>query len=348
MARRGVIASIRKFFRKHREKRYLYRKALAGEYFFSLGTTRLVSSRGIAEICDVHADIPMSSRVDPEYVRSIPERCANVSKSKESLSIYLCTDSISLFVDEVLGKIKRPFVLVTGDSDVSVSAANIKNIELLGSNQYLKRWFAQNLEFSHPKVGPMPIGLDYHSAWQDPRHYGGRNILPALQEAELRAICRSAKAFCQREPLAVCDWLGRSAYGDREEAGQKIAVDARFVPEGRLPRYELWQKYAEYAFVASPFGVGLDCHRTWEAIALGCIPIIKTSAMARLFEGMPVLVVQNWNQVTSEYLKQQQKNLAAQQFDYSKIFLTYWWDRINHDMQGQCCLSAVNDMPSLI
>jgi hypothetical protein len=348
MPRRDVITSVRRFFRKHRERRYIYRKALADEYFFSLGTSRLFSSRGIAEICDVHADIPMSGRVDPEYVRSIPERCARALESKGALSIYLCTDSIPLFVDEILGKIKHPFVLVTGDSDVSASVANIKNIDLLASNEYLRRWFGQNLEFSHPKVEPMPIGLDYHSAWRDPRHYGGRNILPALQEAELRAICRSANGFSKRKPLAVCDWLGRSAYGDREEARYGIAEEASFVPQGRLPRYDLWQKYAEYAFVASPFGIGLDCHRTWEAIALGCIPIVKESPLTPLFEGMPVLVVESWDQVNLKYLQQQQEKFASQQFDYSKIFLTYWWGRINKGMQGQSLVSTVDDMCSLV
>lgn len=348
MPRRDLITSVRRFFRKHRERRYIYRKALADEYFFSLGTTRLFSSRGIVEICEIHPDLPISGRVDTEYVRSIPKRCANISRSSNALSIYLCTDSISLFVDEILEKIKHPFVLVTGDSDVSVSAANIKKIHLLASNQYLKRWFAQNLEFSHPKVEPMPIGLDYHSAWQDPRHYGGKNILPALQEAELRTICQSAKGFIERKPLTVCDWLGRSAYGDREEARCGISAGARFVPEVRLPRYELWQKYAEYSFVASPFGVGLDCHRTWEAIALGCVPIIKTSAMVRLFEGMPVLVIENWAEVTPEFLKEQHAIFSKKEFDYSKIFLPYWVMRIREASNPIKLMSSVNNMKSLI
>lgn len=348
MPRRDIITSVRRFFRKHRERRYIYRKALADEYFFSLGAGRLFSSRGIVEICDVHPDLPMSGRVNPVYVRSIPERCAIVPEGKGTLSIYLCTDSIPLFVEEVLGKIKRPFVLVTGDSDDSVSAANIKSIDLLVSNEYMKRWFAQNLEFSHPKVEPMPIGLDYHSGWQDPRHYGSRNILPALQEAELRAICRSAKGFSMRKPLAICDWLGRSAYGDREEARHGIAEDARYVPDGRLPRNELWQKYAEYAFVASPFGVGLDCHRTWEAIALGCIPIVKASPMTPLFEGLPVLIIKNWNQITPDYLKRQQQEFGVREFSYEKLFLTYWLANIREDKILYKINSSMDNVACLI
>lgn len=348
MKRRSPISAIEKFFRKHREKRYFYRTLLADEYFFSLSTTRLMSSRGIIENCDIQADSPGSSSVAEEYVRSIPQRIEQVAIDRDYVSLYLCTDSIRLFVNEVLENIRCPFVLVTGDSDLAVNGSTIKNIETLVSNSHLKKWFAQNLDYKHPKIEPMPIGLDFHSAWQNPRHYRGEYILPAHQEGELRSICRAAKKFSERYPLVVCDWIGHSTYGDREEARRGIPENARFVPSRRLPRHELWQRYAKYAFVASPSGVGMDCHRTWEAIALGCVPIVKRSSLTPLFASMPVLIVENWSEVTSEYLQQQQQEFAAQKFNYSKILLIYWRAQINRVEQGQSCVSTIDDMCSLI
>ena len=38
-----------------------------------------------------------------------------------------------------------------------------------------------------------------------------------------------------------------------------------------------WNKQKDFAFVLCPHGGGLDCHRNWEALCLGCIPIVKTS-----------------------------------------------------------------------
>ncbi len=348
MKRRSPLSAIKKFFRKHREKRYFYRKLLANEYFFSLATTRLLSSRGIIESCDIHSETPGSSAVAEEYVRSIPKRFEQIATDRDFVSIYLCTDSVPLFVNEVLERIRHPFVLATGDSDLAVSESTIQNIEALLANPYLKRWFAQNLSYNHSKIEHMPIGIDFHSAWHNPRHYSGMHILPAHQEGELRSICQTAKKFSERDALVVCDWIGHSSYGDREEARLGIPENARFVPARRLPRHELWQEYAKHAFVASPFGVGLDCHRTWEALALGCVPIIKKSPLTPLFDGMPVLIVERWDLLTAEYLQQQQQNLAAQGFDYSKIFLTYWRSRINNDIQGQSCLSTIDDMCSLV
>lgn len=348
MKHRSAIAAIEKFFRKQREKRYFYRKLLSDEYFFSLSITRLVSSRGIMVNCDIHAESPQSSSVAEEYVRSICQRFDQIKVARHATSLYLCTDSVPLFINEVLEKIRHPFILVTGDSDLAVNASTIHNIELLLSNPYLKKWFAQNLSYDHAKIEAMPIGLDFHSAWQNPRHYSGRYILPAHQEGELRRICRAAKKFSKRDPLIVCDWIGHSRYGDREEARLGIPENARFVPTRRLPRHELWQEYSKHAFVASPSGMGMDCHRTWEAIALGCVPIVKRSPLARLTEGMPVLVVESWSQVTFEYLLEQQQNLATQKFDYSKTLLTFWQARINHVTHGQDCVSMLDEMCSLV
>ena len=44
----------------------------------------------------------------------------------------------------------------------------------------------------------------------------------------------------------------------------------------------------------SPQGNGLDCHRTWEALILKTIPIVRTSSLDPLYEGLPVVVVHEW------------------------------------------------------
>lgn len=70
-----------------------------------------------------------------------------------------------------------------------------------------------------------------------------------------------------------------------------------------MPRTELWKRKGEYAFSISPHGNGLDCHRTWEDLVLGCIVIVKTSSLDPLYEGLPVVIVKDWSEVTKENLK---------------------------------------------
>jgi len=73
--------------------------------------------------------------------------------------------------------------------------------------------------------------------------------------------------------------------------------------EGFMPRVELWKRKGEYAFSVSPHGNGLDCHRTWEDLVLGCIVIVKTSPLDALYEGLPVVIVKDWSEITRENLE---------------------------------------------
>ena len=47
----------------------------------------------------------------------------------------------------------------------------------------------------------------------------------------------------------------------------------------------------------SPPGNGVDCHRTWEAIALGAVPVVLRSALAStLVDAAPIVAVTSWEE----------------------------------------------------
>ena len=61
---------------------------------------------------------------------------------------------------------------------------------------------------------------------------------------------------------------------------------------------------AEYKFVISPVGGGFDTYRTWEALVLGCIPIIRRNPLSStLLAGLPVITVEEWTDVTPDNLR---------------------------------------------
>jgi hypothetical protein len=67
---------------------------------------------------------------------------------------------------------------------------------------------------------------------------------------------------------------------------------------------------SDYQFVASPMGNGYDCHRTWEALALGCVPIVNLGKLKKsqrepllqLYALFNIWVVLDWSEVTPETL----------------------------------------------
>ena len=101
------------------------------------------------------------------------------------------------------------------------------------------------------------------------------------------------------------------------------------VKEYRLiSRKTLWNNMLKYAFIASPHGNGLDCHRTWEALVLGCIPIVKKSPLDGLYEGLPVLIVNEWSDINEQLLKDKIEEFKNKQFNMDKLKLEYWINKI--------------------
>jgi hypothetical protein len=105
-------------------------------------------------------------------------------------------------------------------------------------------------------------------------------------------------------------------------------------------RLAAWKTQATYAFVASPSGVGFDCHRTWEALVLGCFPIVKHSPLDPLYAGLPVLIVDDWAEVTPERLKAIHAH-PLERGSMDKLTLAYWVGLIR--AQQQACLAAAGE-----
>merc|ERR1719347_862771 len=78
-------------------------------------------------------------------------------------------------------------------------------------------------------------------------------------------------------------------------------------------------------FTVSPPGYGWDCHRTWESILFGSIPIVLSSPhYQQLFSEAPVLAVKDWKAVTREKLL----NFRTSTSSKKHLFLDYWLERI--------------------
>ena len=61
----------------------------------------------------------------------------------------------------------------------------------------------------------------------------------------------------------------------------------------------------QYMFDISPPGHGIDCFRTWEALALGMIPIVLRSGtpLDELLRELPVVLVASFSEVTLPQLR---------------------------------------------
>ena len=91
------------------------------------------------------------------------------------------------------------------------------------------------------------------------------------------------------------------------------------------------QDLSEHKFCISPPGVGLDAHRTWEALMVGTIPIVMSSPLNGLFEDLPVVIVDSYSLITPESLEEMYQVIQsrANKYDFSKLYVHYWDKVIN-------------------
>lgn len=280
--------------------------------------TTFVSSRGLLKSCDSHNKNPSSSNpnIDPDLLENL----------RPGGSIYVCTDALVNFSQNFLPYITVDFVLVSGDSDVPINEALLHHpgIRTLIEHKHLLAWFAQNLATKHPKLQSLPIGLDYHTMWEHPGLWGISAVSPIAQENSLLNTYAASPEFNQRYLAGYCNWHFAIHRGDRQECHEKIDKTVSFFEPTAVPRNSNWLRQAECMFVVSPEGAGLDCHRTWESLLLGNIPIVKRNALSDLFNNLPVFIVEEWQEVNRDAMLSFAQAVSTQKFDFSPLFRECW------------------------
>jgi hypothetical protein len=80
-----------------------------------------------------------------------------------------------------------------------------------------------------------------------------------------------------------------------------------------------------YKFVISPEGNGIDCHRHYEALIAGCIPIVEENDLIKKKYGnCPILYTKDYSEITIPYLQIKYSEMIEQEYDFSKLFIQNW------------------------
>ena len=216
------------------------------------------------------------------------------------------------------------------------------------------RWYASNCDVSHPKVQCMPLGFAFHDTLAKEGEH------PAVTADKITNAYLAAPSNRDRRPLSarVDDWNERNN-PLRRDIWQQLTLHREFVTVfspafGRRNFSHLLAGYAAAAFVLSPPGNGFDCHRTWEAIAMGVIPILwnasayrtaQVGAAAavefegemRVYDSFPVVAVNNYSDITMAKLREWQTTVRDERhnrfdgFADERITNVFWMHRIYGD-----------------
>ena len=218
----------------------------------------------------------------------------------------------------------------------------------------LEHCYTWNKPFDHPKVSALPIGLNYnrqysvitkwleeytHNKKRKKNKKNRKNRKNKKLNDHKKLVCMNCTLQTNRSRVVLinkakqewhqfCDLLSfvpnSSSYYVYSE------VDGQLLVTVTNPKcYDQWK---HYKFVLSPEGTGLDCHRTWEALLIGCIPIVLSSNLNELYKNLPILVVQSWDDINKNMLEKEYiriiKNKKNKVYDMDILTLEYWQNKI--------------------
>jgi hypothetical protein len=225
--------------------------------------------------------------------------------------LFVGTHELDRFRLEILPRIHTRFLLITHNSDVNIDEQRAA----FADDERVVHWFAQNVAFRHTKITPIPIGLENRRL-----HCNGIvHDFDCLRQS-----------YCEKKPRIL---YGFSVGTNIEERRPALAALSRSTCTDELE----WTnsrayraKLNEYGFVASPPGNGIDCHRTWEALYLGVIPIVRQSP---LFSSSvyPILPVNDWDDLVSyneSDLREKYLRISKNICTCKQLWMPYWVETI--------------------
>ncbi|HRN78487.1 MAG TPA: glycosyltransferase [Candidatus Dependentiae bacterium] len=224
--------------------------------------------------------------------------------------VFVNPNYLHSFFPSIHQQINARYILVTHNSTFHAPGS----YESYLNDPKLVAWFAKNTMLpDHPKMFPLPLGIaNKYWAHGDTRVVDTvRKELPTIQKDTLLCINFDINTphIGQQERIDI-----HNAFANKD-----------FVYHAERKPYEGYLRdLARAKFTMSPPGSSLDCHRTWEALLMDCIPIVKHSPLDPLFKDLPVLLIDDWAQVTQEFLEQQYEMLKNKFTHNEKFFADYY------------------------
>lgn len=239
----------------------------------------------------------------------------NNQRTYQSGDVVFCkTDYLGVFFAEVRN-FKGELKLVSHQSDYPVG-------EMLVSHKpsCVKKWFAQNVDFQHPNLIPIPIGVPNHSG---PSVASSKYIDLDFVEKELPIRCKKQNKIYAN--FNTTHWSRFNVLAKLKNC------ENVFFSEGNLSSSDYHREMAQYMFVASPRGNGIDCHRTWEALLVGSIPIVERHFMYDFYPTLPIVQIDSWDEVLEKgFLEKQAEKILTKAIDLSAVYMPYWIDKIKN------------------
>ena len=220
--------------------------------------------------------------------------------------IFVNTWTLNKFFKIIFPLLNERYIFISHNSDCGID--NEHRVYL--DNDKVIKWFTQNTYILHNKLYSLPIGLGNQQY-----SHGNLPLIKSIIDAKI-----------PKDLLVFKNFNIHTNYNDR------IYTDSVTSSNGihmhpPMDQVNYFKTIAKSKFVISPPGNGIDCHRIWECLYLGAVPIVKNHICFMQFKHLPILFIDDWNVVTEHFLR---KNIDfVNNSNLQELQLKYWRKLIN-------------------
>ncbi|MDH7554334.1 MAG: hypothetical protein QHH74_11825 [Spirochaetota bacterium] len=211
---------------------------------------------------------------------------------------------------EIIKKIPVKFVIITHNCD-----ENVDNSYVVPDNVVM--WYSQNVNVNHPKIESIPIGLE-NDKWFKNLHKKEKIEIKLKEPKKYKNLVylNSNVKTNPKERQLLYDLFGNVSW---------VTVD-RGINGQRFNEYI--DNIYNHQFVFCPDGNGIDTHRLWETLYLGSIPIVKKSINTWFYNEMPILYVDNWDEINETLLFNIWNMFDGNEWNRDMLTFEYWKNKI--------------------
>jgi hypothetical protein len=271
----------------------------------ALQLAEIITGNKFKELAD-YTFSPSVKRSDDYY--NLPNTY-DPAKIKDGDIIYTDTGYVQDLLMEI-SILDKKVILVTHNGDTNIDFAPPDNII---------KWYTTNVNIIHPKIESIPIGLE-NELW-----------FPEVRKKE-KMITKLSEHRSYRN-LAYMNHSIATNPAVRNRLYQLYEGESWITSERGSNRPNLFDGYLDniynHKFVICPEGNGIDTHRTWESLYLGTIPIEKRNLNNKFYADLPICFVDNWEDITEEYLNEFYSNaIFIWPLIAKKLTFEYWKNKI--------------------
>jgi hypothetical protein len=270
----------------------------------------------------------------------------------EKDAIICCSTNIVPSLFNFIKNSNRKYILITQFCDLHINESNdqrtsMDSILFDTKPKCIKKWYAPTTTFHHPDLIQIPLGFGIH--WDIP------NYPKCNEEYRNWIFNNSENLFYTKKNLEVlyCNYVVDSYRSYRFPVMNKLLSNNMlcYTPTKmtsgtwNLSFIDYCKDMSKFKFVISPPGNAIETHRNWEALYMGCIPIVignipkeftnngKVKGI-NIYENydLPFLIIEDYSEVTTQLLKNYLDYYNNHEFKYEQMTLSYWKNKMLYDL----------------